>query len=51
MDENEPLFCAPALMLGEIHWHLLRASQLMYDKTIVETRGGERPPAMTWQSL
>ena len=27
-------------MLGEIHWHILRASRLMYEKTVVETRGG-----------
>src|SRR6266480_1028541 len=28
-------------MLGEIHWHILRASRQMYKKTIVETRHGE----------
>lgn len=34
-------------MLGEIHWHILRASQLMYEKTIVKrgkARGGDAFP-------
>jgi hypothetical protein len=39
---NETVFSPPTLMLGEIHWHILRASQLMYEKTVVETRHGER---------
>ncbi len=38
---NEAVFSPPTLMLGEIHWHILRASRLMYEKTIVETRHGE----------
>jgi hypothetical protein len=38
---NEAVFSPPTLMLGEIHWHILRASRLMYQKTVVETRGSE----------
>lgn len=43
MDEpsNEAVFSEPTLMLGEIHWRILRASQLMRQKTIVETKRGE----------
>jgi hypothetical protein len=38
---NEAVFSPSTLMLGEIHWHILRASRLMYEKTVVETRHGE----------
>src|SRR5260370_13978765 len=39
-NENEAVFSSPTLMLGEIHWHLLRASQMMYEKSVVKTKGG-----------
>lgn len=34
---NEAVFSPATLMLGEIHWHILRASRLMHEKTIVKT--------------
>ena len=37
--KNEAVFSPPTLMLGEIHWHILRASRLMYEKSVVETEG------------
>jgi Putative DNA-binding domain len=36
---NESVFSPPTLVLGEVHWHLLRASQLMYENTVVKTKG------------
>src|SRR5271157_5257619 len=38
-NENESVFSPPTLVLGEVHWHLLRASQLMYEKTVVKSKG------------
>lgn len=38
---NEAVYSPPTLMLGEIHWHILRASRLMHEKTVIETRHGE----------
>ncbi len=38
---NEAVFSPQTLMLGEIHWHILRASRLMREKTVIETRHGE----------
>lgn len=35
INENEAVFCPATLMLGEIHWQLLRAEHLMQEKAIV----------------
>lgn len=37
-DENEAVFCPATLKLGELHWYILHASHLMYDKAIVEIK-------------
>ena len=32
--ENEPFFSPEVLLVGEMHWHILRAARLMYEKSI-----------------
>jgi hypothetical protein len=39
-DENEAVFGPAALKLGEMHWYILRASHLMYEKTTIEIKVG-----------
>jgi predicted metal-dependent hydrolase len=36
--ENEPFFCPQVLVVGEMHWHILRSAKLMYDKSIEEIK-------------
>ena len=40
-NHNEAVFCPATLKLGEMHWYVLRASALMYKKTIVEIKVGD----------
>lgn len=37
-DAHEPLFTATGLRLGEIHWHLLKASSLVSSRSFVERK-------------
>jgi len=37
-DENKTVFCPATLKLGELHWYILRASGLMYNKTTIEIK-------------
>src|SRR6267142_2199916 len=36
--ENEPIFCPQVLAVSEMHWHILRAAKLMYDKSVVQIK-------------
>lgn len=38
--ENEPFFSPEVLLVGEMHWHILRAAQLMYEKSIEGIKEG-----------
>jgi hypothetical protein len=37
-DENKAVLCPATLKLGELHWYILRASDLMYNKTTIEIK-------------
>ena len=48
---HDPLFSPPTLRLGEIHWYVLRAANLMhtrrYKSRKINRDGFEKPPERT----